>query len=106
MKKDLATYEIDVDVMYDWATDKFKPVDIQSWKVLYEKYIEPNLIISQDGILKDNPDRPFLIMSSTSFTEDENFMVMIEGLDLVQSMIDSHPSKLPDIRVTVTGKGP
>jgi beta-1,4-mannosyltransferase len=43
-------------------------------------------------------------MSSTSFTEDENFMVMIEGLDYVQTLITKH--KLPNIRVVVTGKGP
>ena len=45
-------------------------------------------------------------MSSTSFTEDEDFMIMIEGLDDVQTMISQHKSKLPDIRVVVTGKGP
>lgn len=87
MQQDLENYGIKAHVMYDWATDKFKWVDINRKAQLYEKYVGKNFIQKVDGKLIEWDDWPLLIMSSTSFTEDENFMVMIEGLDYVQSMI-------------------
>lgn len=45
-------------------------------------------------------------MSGTSFTEDEDFMVMVDALDLVQERMNMSDKKLPNVRVLVTGKGP
>lgn len=73
--------------MYDWATDKFYRPDIEERHQLFEKIFKgKNEFTEQiNGKVKEKIGRPLLIISSTSFTEDENFMVMIEGLDYVQA---------------------
>ena len=52
-------------------------------------------------------DRPALLVSSTSWTPDEDFSILLKALDTLQSLIDKIdiPSH-PNILVLVTGKGP
>jgi len=71
--------------MYDRATDKFFRPELKERHLLFEKYFKrENVFTEQKGKdIMEIPNRPLLIISSTSFTEDENFMVMIEGLDYV-----------------------
>lgn len=50
-------------------------------------------------------------MSSTSYTPDEDFMIMVQALDKLQEKIDqltniSKAFSFPQIQVVVTGKGP
>jgi len=47
-------------------------------------------------------DRPALMLSSTSYTPDEDFMVMVEALDLY----DVDETMTRRIQVIVTGRGP
>lgn len=44
-------------------------------------------------------------MSSTSYTADENFMLLVEALDIVFFQTKALPS-FPSIQLVVTGKGP
>jgi beta-1,4-mannosyltransferase len=68
---------------------------------------------SKDGIvtytnLRD--DRPALLVSSTSWTPDEDFSILLEALDTLQHLIDKSKHKtnlsFPKVLVLVTGKGP
>lgn len=56
------------------------------------------------------PERPALVVSSTSWTEDEDFGILLAALRRyelkVRSRMDSEPSALPKLLVIVTGKGP
>ena len=61
------------------------------------------------------PDRPALVVSSTSWTPDEDFKILLEALQIYEIRADeisgqSSPSstegKLPKLLVIVTGKGP
>jgi beta-1,4-mannosyltransferase len=57
------------------------------------------------------PDRPALIVSSTSWTPDEDFGILLDALKIYEvraGEINSEGSgqKLPKILVAVTGKGP
>jgi len=56
--------------------------------------------------LKD--DRPVLLVSSTSWTPDEDFSILIDALRKLHSMITANNlvSSFPRIIVIVTGKGP
>jgi beta-1,4-mannosyltransferase len=52
------------------------------------------------------PDRPALLISSTSWTEDEDFGLLLDALVLVDAAVKETPSEYPDFVVVVTGKGP
>ena len=58
-------------------------------------------------------DRPALLVSSTSWTPDEDFSILLEALDLYEKraiqVASSQPfpnGRLPKVLVIVTGKGP
>ncbi|KAF8887747.1 mannosyltransferase [Infundibulicybe gibba] len=55
------------------------------------------------------PDRPALLVSSTSWTPDEDFGILLEALSLYElraNEVDNGDAKLPKLLVIVTGKGP
>lgn len=60
------------------------------------------------------PDRPALVVSSTSWTPDEDFKILLEALQIYEIRADelsgqsssSTEGKLPKLLVIVTGKGP
>ncbi|WVO20447.1 uncharacterized protein IAS62_001744 [Cryptococcus decagattii] len=60
--------------------------------------------ISSGGAAALKHDRPALIISSTSWTADEDFSLLITALDMYQSAMDSG-SPLPKLVVLITGKG-
>ncbi|KXN89805.1 Chitobiosyldiphosphodolichol beta-mannosyltransferase [Leucoagaricus sp. SymC.cos] len=53
-------------------------------------------------------DRPALLVSSTSWTPDEDFSILLEALNIyeVRAKAQSFTSSLPKVLVVVTGKGP
>lgn len=56
--------------------------------------------------VRDRPGRPAVIVSSTSWTEDEDFSVLLEALTALDAAAVAAPSRFPDFLVLVTGKGP
>lgn len=51
-------------------------------------------------------DRPALLVSSTSWTPDEDFSILLRALDNLQTLIDEKSQTFPKVLVIVTGKGP
>ena len=54
-------------------------------------------------------DRPALLVSSTSWTPDEDFSILLRALNNLQALIDDYSNKnstYPRVLVLVTGKGP
>jgi beta-1,4-mannosyltransferase len=53
------------------------------------------------------PDRPAVVVSSTSWTPDEDFTVLISALDEYQNLLTSASARhaLPPLLVLVSGKG-
>jgi beta-1,4-mannosyltransferase len=52
------------------------------------------------------PDRPALIVSSTSWTEDEDFGILLAALQELDKAATEEPDSYPSFLVVVTGKGP
>lgn len=52
------------------------------------------------------PNRPALIVSSTSWTADEDFSILLQALDIYDSAADKVPSNISKVIVLITGKGP
>lgn len=52
------------------------------------------------------PSRPALIVSSTSWTADEDFSILLQALDAYDTAADEVSSNLPKVIMLITGKGP
>ncbi|KIJ45070.1 glycosyltransferase family 33 protein [Sphaerobolus stellatus SS14] len=52
------------------------------------------------------PERPALIVSSTSWTADEDFSILLDALSLYEKEARSQEGRLPKVFCVVTGKGP
>lgn len=57
-----------------------------------------------DGCPELRPDRPAFIVSSTSWTADEDFSLLLQALDKYQAAKARDPA-LPKLLVVITGKG-
>lgn len=107
-------------VLYDKATKKFRQISLQERHELFVKLrlkggsANETMFTTLDkssNEYKLRDDRPVLLLSSTSYTSDENFGIMVNALDKLQEKIQelSQISKafvFPRIQVIVTGRGP
>lgn len=119
MKKDLYDkWNINATVLYDRPLDTFRPCSIEEKHQLMSKLadaypqIDASSIFQTDqenGWLKSprlRPDRPGVLVSSTSWTPDEDFEILFEALDIYESRCRQEGSSLPDLICVITGKGP
>jgi beta-1,4-mannosyltransferase len=53
-----------------------------------------------------NTGRPALLVSSTSWTADEDFSILLQALDAYETLADDVKNNLPKLVVLITGKGP
>ena len=103
-------------VLYDKATAKFQQA--LSLEDMHQLFTRAGLTDGdktlfterQGGQAKYRKDRPVFLLSSTSYTPDEDFMILVKALDelhdKVQTLRKSSSFRFPKIQVVVTGKGP
>jgi len=122
LKLDLKNnWNISATVLYDRPPDIFHPITIEEKHQLFRKlsgeYREFN---SPDGENTSTAftaetengssylsNRPALIVSSTSWTVDEDFSILLEALKAYDQSIQSGLNKnIPKILCAITGKGP
>ncbi|KAL4239279.1 hypothetical protein ACF0H5_000096 [Mactra antiquata] len=124
MQEDLKTnWGVGANVLYDRPPDIFKQTSLNDRHELFvrlgEKYpvFKPrnNDSTSDETIFtvsNGNDDvcylqtRPALLISSTSWTEDEDFGVLLQALEDYEKLVSSKSKQLPDIFCVITGKGP
>lgn len=58
------------------------------------------------GSVVAKPNRPGLVISSTSWTPDEDFEILLSALDKYEAQVGKEGSQLPDMFCVITGKGP
>lgn len=115
MQEDLAEHwDVQATVLYDRPPSIFHPIDTQIRHKLFSKLSEtysvfkgtdPNssVFTETDGEkFSLRKDRPALLVSSTSWTEDEDFSVLLEAL----TKYEASESPLPPLVCVITGKGP
>ncbi|KAI0239840.1 Chitobiosyldiphosphodolichol beta-mannosyltransferase [Lamellibrachia satsuma] len=61
---------------------------------------------SDSGLVSHRDQRPALLVSSTSWTEDEDFSLLLNALEQYEEKCDEDGSLLPNIVCVITGKGP
>ena len=127
MKRDLESrWGIEAEVLYDRPSDRYKPISNEDKHKLFcklsEAYpFEANQTESETKFTELDPngsvvlknDRPAILFSSTSWTEDEDFSILLNALRLYNDYVDqdinesgSVGSGLPNIFCVITGKGP
>lgn len=115
MKRDLYNkWNIDATVLYDRPLASFRPCSLEEKHELMTKLADkyPQVLgtqscitLCQDQVVRLKPNRPGVIVSSTSWTPDEDFGILFEALSLYESRRQTSPS-LPDLVCVITGKGP
>lgn len=58
------------------------------------------------GAVKYRPNRPALLISSTSWTPDEDFGILLSALDAYEKRAVEEPANYPRLVCVITGKGP
>lgn len=120
MKEDLkSNWNINAVTMYDRPPEIFQEADIQQKHKLFLELSKEYPVFSQsnevqsttftvktgDNEVKLKTDRPVLLVSSTSWTEDEDFGILLTALEGYEEK-SSTDNSFPDILCVITGKGP
>lgn len=102
MKEDLEnTFAIQAKVLYDRPTDEFHPITLTEKSDFLRKLAE-----QYDVSIPQSPKRSGFIVSSTSWTEDEDFSVLLNALQEYEDTCEDGELNLPDLICVITGKGP
>eukprot|EP00088_Acartia_fossae_P064678 TRINITY_DN7966_c0_g1_i4.p1 TRINITY_DN7966_c0_g1~~TRINITY_DN7966_c0_g1_i4.p1 ORF type:complete len:455 (-),score=52.69 TRINITY_DN7966_c0_g1_i4:408-1772(-) len=116
MKEDLLeNWEIESTVLHDRPASKFRPITVSEKHELYLRLSkeypelagqEPDSTVFtciQNEDIKLHDHRPGLIVSSTSWTEDEDFSILLSALHNYEMKVQER--SLPDLICIITGKG-
>jgi len=118
MKNDLEVkWNIKSSVLYDRPPDFFKETSVEEKHLLFQKLSKEykefagddnnSTLFTKcvDGKVVYRPDRPAIIISSTSWTEDEDFSILLKALEIYEHK-KSKQITLPKLCCIITGKGP
>ena len=112
---------IEATVLYDRPTDYFRSCsDLEKYRLLqklsvsYPIELDPTRFMEtvtdvgglQDFSVRLKADRPGILVSSTSWTEDEDFSILFEALDQYESRFHVNSMPMPDLVCVITGRGP
>jgi len=51
-------------------------------------------------------NRPILLVSSTSWTKDEDFSILLDAMQKYEEKACKNKDKYPTLKLVITGKGP
>ncbi|CAL4124132.1 unnamed protein product [Meganyctiphanes norvegica] len=106
-----------VTVLYDRPTERFHSITVEEKHDLFMKLSADYQCFSSHSPDKtafterfsrvvECEDRPALVVSSTSWTEDEDFSILFYALQDYEGVRQEFPDHYPPLVVAVTGKGP
>ena len=97
------SYGITAQTLHDRPGPMFRPIDAQERRAFLSRLPE-TAQYAQD--LTASPKTPWkLIVSSTSWTADEDFSILLDALCAYSAQVTAKPG-LPNILAIITGKGP
>lgn len=120
MRRDLLdNWGIHAITLYDRPAEIFRPITLSEKHKLLLKLAKdyrefsssrPNDTLStdcfDDGHARLREDRPGLLVSSTSWTEDEDFTILLDALDEYELNCSVNSEDYPLLLCVITGKGP
>eukprot|EP01080_Neovahlkampfia_damariscottae_P011724 gene11724-5063_t len=116
MKKDLKKWKINATVLYDKPPQIFHAVDLEEKHKIYQQIstvlVDENEETTRYSIHQTKSDkfilredRPGLIVSSTSWTKDEDFGILLDAIVKLDELACKFDS-FPQLEFVITGKGP
>eukprot|EP01126_Amoeba_proteus_P036637 TRINITY_DN373_c0_g1_i26.p1 TRINITY_DN373_c0_g1~~TRINITY_DN373_c0_g1_i26.p1 ORF type:complete len:394 (-),score=67.28 TRINITY_DN373_c0_g1_i26:194-1375(-) len=122
MRKDLEdNWGVHASVLYDRPPVEFRRANIEETHQLFLEhsfgardpsqrsggncetaFTEINAML---GKVNMKSSRPILLVSSTSWTADENFDLLIDAMGYLEKLIHNDVKRFPPVRLVVTGKG-
>lgn len=114
-------YDIVANVLYDRPPEKFQPISTEAKHELFCRLAtlypdfesttgNDNSTIfttrTSSGEVKLRDDRPGLLVSSTSWTPDEDFQILLDALIQYETTAALDDVKYPKLICVITGKGP
>lgn len=124
MKQDLQeNWDIEATVLYDRPPERFQAIGIEKQHDLFQRLakVYPEFKSSNTNVfdeataftiqnskdeIKVRNDRPGLIVSSTSWTPDEDFQILLDALIDYDKIATTDDIKYPKLVCVITGKGP
>eukprot|EP00005_Dracoamoeba_jomungandri_P009739 CAMPEP_0174272412 /NCGR_PEP_ID=MMETSP0439-20130205/51184_1 /TAXON_ID=0 /ORGANISM="Stereomyxa ramosa, Strain Chinc5" /LENGTH=260 /DNA_ID=CAMNT_0015362969 /DNA_START=275 /DNA_END=1054 /DNA_ORIENTATION=+ len=129
MKRELATnWDVRAKVLHDRPPAFFKHLNAEEAHHFFERISEDFLDTSEqlgievnddqtlftefrDGQYQFREDRAGLVISSTSWTPDEDFSILLDAIVLLENIIHTYEAQNPDqtfpkLLFVITGKGP
>ena len=102
MQRDLAEHwGVEAAVLYDRPPNTFRPITLAERQQLLDKLAAAGMPTFRNA----GPATPILV-SSTSWTEDEDFSVLLAALVGYEAAVKAGRINLPRLLVVITGKGP
>lgn len=93
-------WQVAATVLYDRPAARFRPLDTAARLALFKRL--PELL---PGYQPDAPARPALLVSSTSWTADEDFNLLLDAASEYDAQRSRDP-QLAAIQLLITGRGP
>ncbi|KAI9637249.1 glycosyl transferases group 1-domain-containing protein [Dioszegia hungarica] len=110
-------------VLYDRPPSNFRRTDAMQQHELFSRIVPtispplPSTLAAPDAhstifttvsnsLSSLRPGRPALLVSSTSWTADEDFSLLLTALDAYEAASTTSTAKLPHLLCLITGKGP
>ncbi|CAK8683495.1 unnamed protein product [Clavelina lepadiformis] len=121
MEQDLMQkWNISAEVMHDRPASIFKILSMKEKHELFLKLSSAYPVFKCEEALVNSTrftcshnnevtyrkDRPALVVSSTSWTEDEDFSILLAALEEYEALVERGVLSLPHIICAITGKGP
>ncbi|KAL4477428.1 hypothetical protein ABPG74_002578 [Tetrahymena malaccensis] len=116
MKADLKkNWNIEATTLYDKAnTELFGPIPLEeSHKLFLELGLstkEKETLFTEEafGKVTKKKQRPLLLVSSTSWTKDEDFSILLDAMQAYETAeeVNKQNSQYPKLHLLITGKGP
>ena len=122
MKNDLETkWNVTANVLYDKPPEFFKETELQEKHDLFKKLSKSYCLAeifhsvgrstvftleNENNQIQYKDKRPALIISSTSWTDDEDFSILLNSLEIYEKEKIKQALDLPNLICVITGKGP
>ncbi|KAA3677357.1 beta-1,4-mannosyltransferase [Paragonimus westermani] len=127
LQQDLRKHKIQAVVYYDRPPEEFKSTSVDLAHQLFTRLsLDYHALGDRDGSLRRTRfteitvlpashgglqpqwrrDRPALVVSSCSWTPDDDFSIVLDALDIYNAKADTPRSTLPNMMFVVTGRGP
>jgi beta-1,4-mannosyltransferase len=96
---------IQATVLYDRPAAEFTPTPPAQRVELFQR-LAAQLSLPPPGYQPEAPDRPALIISSTSWTADEDFDLLLDAVVRCEDLMTCADRRVPNLLVLITGEGP